>query len=105
MILELATPYEMIETLVDTIEKTRKKKRLRQKDLCLKSGVALSTYQKFIHQKNISLVSLIKIMYALNMMNNLENLIEYQEILTLDEIRKKQKEESIPQRIRKNSDD
>ena len=100
MDINLKTPYEIIEELVDTIEKTRKKKKIRQKDLCEKSGVSISTYQKFLYKKTISLVSLIKIMYYLKMMKNLENFIKYEEILTIEDIRNKQKKQELPKRIR-----
>ncbi len=94
------TPYEIIEDLVLTIEKTRKRKKIRQKDLSEKSGVPIATYQKFIYEKNISLASLIKIMYTLNMMDNLKAFIKYEEIMTLEDIRDKQKKKSLPQRVR-----
>ncbi len=100
MNVDLKTPYEIIEKLADTIEKTRKRKKIRQKDLREKSGVSIATYQKFIYKKNISISSLIKIMYYLNMMNNLENFIKYEEIITLDDIRDKQKKKKLPERIR-----
>ena len=100
MNVDLKTPYEIIEKLTDTIEKTRKKKKIRQKDLCEKSGVSIATYQKFLYKKTITLVSLIKIMYFLKMINNLENFIKYNEIITLEDIRDEQKKKNIPQRIR-----
>jgi len=100
MDIDLKTPYEIIEELANIIEKTRKKKKIRQKDLCEKSGVSLATYQKFLYKKTISLVSLVKIMYYLKMMKNLENLIKYEEILTIDDIREKQKNQELPKRIR-----
>jgi len=104
MSIELKTPFEIIEELALTIEKTRKRKKIRQKDLCEKSGVPLSTYQKFLYEKSINITSLIKIMYFLNMMSNLENLIKYEEILTIDDIREQQKEKQLPMRIRKKND-
>ena len=100
MDIALKTPYEIIEDLVLTIEKTRKRKKIRQKDLSTMSGVPIATYQKFIYEKNISLASLIKIMYALNMMDNLKAFIKYEEIITLEDIRDKQKKKSLPQRVR-----
>lgn len=104
MSVELKTPYEIIEELVNTIEKTRKKKKLRQEDLCQKSQIPLSTYQKFLYKKTINIMSLIKIMYALNMMKNLEGLIKYEEVLTLEDIRDKQKKKKMPMRIRLKSE-
>jgi len=100
MSIELKTPFEIIEELADTIEQTRKRKKLRQEDLCTRSKVSLATYQKFLYKKTINIVSLIKIMYTLNMMKNLEGLIKYEEILTLDDIRDRQKKKKVPKRIR-----
>lgn len=100
MDITLKTPFEIIEDLVLTIEKTRKRKKLRQKDLSQMSGVPIATYQKFIYEKNISLTSLIKIMYTLNMMDNLKGFTEYEEIISLDDLRDKQKKKSLPQRVR-----
>ena len=100
MDISLQTPYEIIETLVANIEKTRKRKKLRQKDVAQKSGVPLATYQKFIYEKNISLVSLIKIMYLLDMTDNLASLVAYEEFQTLDDIRAIKANRSLPKRIR-----
>ena len=100
MTIELQTPYDIIETLTITIEKTRKKQKLRQKDIAQITGVPLATYQKFIYHKQISLTALIKIMYALNMMENLQGLIAYPQINSLEEIRQKQRAQTLPKRIR-----
>ena len=105
MSIELNTPFEIIEELAFIIEKTRKRKKIRQKDLCEKSGVPLSTYQKFLYDKTINITSLIKIMYFLNMMKNLESFINYEEILTIDDIREQQKEKQLPMRIRKKNEE
>lgn len=96
----MKTPFEIIETLAETIESTRKRKKLRQKDLCKNSDVSLSSYQKFIYEKRINITSLIKIMYALNMMKNLEGLTHYQEMTTIEDIRERQNNKKLPKRIR-----
>ena len=101
MSIELKTPSEIIDTLVEVIENTRKKKQLRQRDLCKNCCVGLSTYEKFIREKTIRLPELIKIMYSLNMMDNLNCLIKYDEIQTLDDIRDRQNKNKMPKRIRK----
>jgi transcriptional regulator with XRE-family HTH domain len=100
MSIEFKTPFEIIEELSHTIEKTRKRKKIRQKDLCKECGVPISTYQKFLYEKTINLANLIKIMYFLNMMSNLENFIKYEEILTIDDIRNRQKDKKLPKRVR-----
>ncbi|MHB8100109.1 MAG: hypothetical protein ACYDD5_11060 [Sulfuricurvum sp.] len=99
--IELKTPFEFIEALIETIEKTRKRKKLRQQDLCELADLSIATYQKFLYQKKISLISLVQILYALDMMSNLEGLIAYDEIQSLDDIRGTAKKSPLPQRIRK----
>lgn len=99
--IELKTPFEFIEALIETIEKTRKRKKLRQQDLCELADLSIATYQKFLYQKKISLISLVQILYALDMMSNLEGLIAYDEIQSLDDIRATANKSPLPQRIRK----
>lgn len=99
--IELKTPFEFIEELIETIEKTRKRKKLRQQDLCEISALSIATYQKFIYQKKISLMSLMQILYALDMMKNLEGLIAYDEIQSLDDIREAANKNPLPKRVRK----
>lgn len=100
MLTELKTPFEIIDELVENIENRRKHQKIRQKDLAQMSGVSLSSYQKFLYDKTISLTSLIKIMYALDMMKNLDGLVKKEKPLTLDDIRAKQKQKALPQRVR-----
>ena len=99
--IELKTPFEFIEELIETIEKTRKRKKLRQQDLCDIARLSIATYQKFIYQKKISLISLVSILYALDMIANLEGLIAYEEIQSLDDIRDVANKNSLPKRVRK----
>lgn len=98
---ELKTPFEFIEQLIDTIEKTRKRKKLRQQDLCALSSLSIATYQKFIYHKKISLISLVQIIYALDMISNLDGLVAYDEIQSLDDIRAATHKNSLPKRVRK----
>ena len=88
--IELKTPLIIISELIDLIEEERVSQKPRQKDLSNIADVSLSTYRKFIVDKNISLQRLIKIMYALNMWDNLSGLLKKQEFKTIEEIRKKQ---------------
>ena len=99
--IELRTPFEIIEELTKTIENTRKRKKLRQQDLCDLANLSIATYQKFIYQKKISLISLVQVLYALDMMSNLEGLIYYDEIQTLDDIRAASNKKQLPKRVRK----
>ncbi len=99
--IELKTPFEIIEELTNAIENTRKRKKLRQQDLCDLANLSIATYQKFIYQKKISLISLVQVLYALDMISNLEGLIHYDEIQTLDDIRASSNKTSLPKRVRK----
>jgi len=98
---ELYTPSEIIESLTINIEKSRKQMKLRQIDLCELADVPLATYQSFIYKKNINLVSLMKIMYSLNMWDNLEGLVAFEEIKTVKDIKLAKKQKQLPKRIRK----
>ena len=46
--IELNTPSEIINSLAVNIEKSRKRMKLRQIDLCEMTNVPLATYQSFI---------------------------------------------------------
>jgi transcriptional regulator with XRE-family HTH domain len=94
------TPFEYITQLIDTIEKTRKKRKIRQTDLCSLADVSISTYQAFIYKRKISLETLIKIMYVLKMGENLERMCKYDEPLSLDEIRERRSKKNLVKRIR-----
>ena len=98
--IELKTPIEIINTLADNIERERKLKKYKQIDLCKKADVAISTYQNFIYKKNINLTTLIKIMYALKMWDNLDGFIRYEEKLTIQDIRDITKKKELPKRVR-----
>lgn len=97
---ELKTPSEIIETLVDTIEKQRIKKKIKQVELCKDAEVPLSTYQNFIYKKKINLPALIKVMYTLQMWDNLQGLISYEELSSIDEMKRIQKTKSHPKRVK-----
>ncbi|WP_198304203.1 helix-turn-helix domain-containing protein [Arcobacter vandammei] len=103
--IELKTPFEIIEELSLVIEKTRINQNLRQKDLCKNAGVSISTYQNFLYDKKISITSLVKIMYSLDMHKNLSGLISYDEIKSLEDIKRAKKEETKPQRVRLKEDE
>ncbi len=98
--IELQTPSEIIESLVENIENQRIKKKMKQLELCKNAEVPLSTYQNFIYEKKISLPSLIKIMYALQMWDNLQGLIEYEEVASIEEMKLRHKKKVLPKRVK-----
>ncbi|MDD5157809.1 helix-turn-helix domain-containing protein [Sulfurimonas sp.] len=86
--IELATPQEIIVNLSSLIENERRMQNLQQKELALKADVPLPSYRDFIYKKRISLESLIKILIALRLFDNISGLLKQREYKTLDEIKK-----------------
>ena len=102
--IELKTPNNIITDLIELIEKERLNQELRQEDLAKIADISLSTYRKFLANKNISLQRLIKIMYALNMWDNLSGLLHKQEFKTIEDIRLKQADNMSVKRIKVKKD-
>jgi predicted transcriptional regulator len=98
--IELQTPSEILDTLVENIEKQRIRKKIKQSELCKIATVPLSTYQTLLYKKKISIVSLIKIMYSLEMWDNLQGMIEYQEVSSIEEMKRMHKKSKLPQRVK-----
>jgi len=96
--IELYTPYEIIEQAVEVIETERKIQQLQQKELALKADIPFPTYKQFIYQKKISFENLIKLFIALRMFDNLKGLLKAKDHKTLDEIKMADK---LPKRIDK----
>jgi predicted transcriptional regulator len=96
--IELYTPYEIIEQAVVVIETERKIQKLQQKELAQKADVPFPTYKQFIYQKKISFENLIKLFIALRMFDNLNGILKAKENKTLNEIKMADK---LPKRIDK----
>jgi predicted transcriptional regulator len=96
--IELYTPYEIIEQAVVVIETERKIQHLQQKELAQKADLPFPTYKQFIYQKKISFENLIKLFIALRMFDNLKGVLKRNEHKTLDEIKMSDK---LPKRIDK----
>lgn len=96
--IELYTPYEIIEQAVVVIETERKIQHLQQKELAQKADVPFPTYKQFIYQKKISFENLIKLFIALRMFDNLNGILKAKENKTLNEIKMADK---LPKRIDK----
>ena len=96
--IELYTPYEIIEQAVEVIETERKIQHLQQKELAQKADIPFPTYKQFIYQKMISFENLIKLFIALRMFDNLKGVLKRNEHKTLDEIKMSDK---LPKRIDK----
>jgi len=96
--IELSTPIEIIEQLILVIEDERKIQKLQQKELALKADVPLPTYKDFIYKQKISFESLLKLLIALRLFDNITGLLKKREIVSLSELKNENK---LPKRIDK----
>ena len=80
------TPNEIAKSLADKIKKHRKKLKISQEALALKSGVSLGSIKRFETKYEISLQSFIKIAIALDLDNDIENLFTQKTYTSIDEV-------------------
>ena len=72
--------------LVEKIKQHRKKLKISQAQLASKSGVSLGSIKRFESKYEISLNSFIKILIALNLEQDLENLFTQKDYNSIDEV-------------------
>lgn len=80
------TPNDIAKELVERIKQHRKKFKISQAQLAVKSGVSLGSIKRFESKYEISLNSFIKILIALNLEQDLENLFTQKKYNTIDEV-------------------
>ena len=80
------TPNEIAKELVGKIKQHRKKLKISQAQLATKSGVSLGSIKRFESKYEISLNSFIKILIALNLEHDLENLFLQKSYNSIDEV-------------------
>ena len=80
------TPNDIAHELVEKIKQHRKKLKISQAQLAAKSGVSLGSIKRFESKYEISLNSFIKILIALNLEQDLENLFTQKKYNTIDEV-------------------
>ena len=80
------TPNDIAKELVEKIKQHRKKLKISQAQLASKSGVSLGSIKRFESKYEISLNSFIKILIALNLEQDLENLFTQKKYNTIDEV-------------------
>ncbi len=80
------TPNEIAKELVEKIKQHRKKLKMSQARLATKSGVSLGSIKRFESKYEISLNSFIKILIALNLEQDLENLFTQKSYNSIDEV-------------------
>ena len=80
------TPNDIAKELVEKIKQHRKKLKISQAQLASKSGVSLGSIKRFESKYEISLNSFIKILIALNLEKDLENLFTQKSYNSIDEV-------------------
>ncbi len=80
------TPNDIAKELVEKIKQHRKKIKISQAQLAVKSGVSLGSIKRFESKFEISLNSFIKILIALNLEQDLENLFTQKSYNSIDEV-------------------
>lgn len=86
LFLNQKTPNEIAKSFADKIKEHRKKLKISQEVLAQKSGVSLGSIKRFETKYEISLQSFIKIVIALDLDNDLENLFTQKTYTSIDEI-------------------
>ncbi len=80
------TPNDIAKEFVEKIKQQRKMFKISQVQLAVKSGVSLGSIKRFESKYEISLNSLIKILIALNLEKDFENLFTQKTYNSIDEV-------------------
>ena len=80
------TPNDIAKELVEKIKQHRKRLKISQIQLAAKSGVSLGSIKRFEAKYEISLNSFIKILIALNLEQDLENLFTQKCYNSIEEV-------------------
>jgi transcriptional regulator with XRE-family HTH domain len=80
------SPNDIAKNLVEKIKQQRKLLKISQIQLAAKSGVSLGSIKRFESKYEISLNSLIKILIALNLEKDFENLFTQKSYNSIDEV-------------------
>lgn len=79
------TPGEINKGIAERLVKIRKRRKISQKDLSVKSGVSLGSLKRFEQTGDISLISLTKLAIALDLENELVSLFSNMPLLSIEE--------------------
>ena len=85
--IELMTPYDIMEKFVSVIEKARVRKNMTQVNLYKAAGMSAKSYANFMSSKTTKFENIVHILIALDMTSKLEMLITQEKFTSLDEIR------------------
>ena len=77
---------EINNDIAQKIVRLRKRKKITQKQLAVRSGVSLGSLKRFEQSGEISLQSLTKIAIALDVENELEDLFNYVPYASIEEV-------------------
>lgn len=80
------SPNDVAKEFVEKIKQQRKILKISQVQLAAKSGVSLGSIKRFESKHEISLSSLIKILIALNLEKDFENLFTQKNYNSIDEV-------------------
>lgn len=80
------SPNDIAKEFVEKIKHKRKMLKISQVQLATKSGVSLGSIKRFESKHEISLNSLIKILIALNLEKDFENLFTQKNYNSIDEV-------------------
>ncbi len=80
------TPNDIAKEFAEKIKQQRKMLKISQVQLAVKSGVSLGSIKRFESKYEISLNSLIKILIALNLEKDFENLFTQKTYNSIDEV-------------------
>ena len=80
------TPEETILDLANRVKRIRKRRKISQEELAIKSDVSFGSIKRFESTGQISLISLVKITYALDLVDEIKNLFTNVEYKSIDEV-------------------
>ena len=80
------TPEETILDLANRVKRIRKRRKISQEELAIKSDVSFGSIKRFESTGQISLISLVKITYALDLIDEIKNLFTNVEYKSIDEV-------------------
>ena len=80
------SPNDIAKDFVEKIKQQRRMLKISQVQLAAKSGVSLGSIKRFESKHEISLSSLIKILIALNLEKDFENLFTQKTYNSIDEV-------------------
>lgn len=79
-------PGDVSLNLAAHVKQRRLELNLTQEGLCRRAGLKLPTYRKFERTGEISLRGLLQIAFALNMLEDFEQLFTQRQYLSIDEV-------------------